>query len=202
VVADGRIRSATVTLDGRFPSTVDAARRGDPSAIEALYRDTAPLVLGYLRANRASDPDDLTADVFVSMITSIGGFEGDERQFRSWLLTITHRRLVDAQRRWGRRHEDPTDDDEFVGLSAAGSGVEAEAMSRLQADGILAAIDELTTDQRAALLLRVVGDLAVRDVAIVMGKPETAVKALLRRAVATVGRRLGPSYGDRAYVEN
>lgn len=191
-----------MTLDGRFPSIVDAARRGEPSAIEALYRDTAPLVLGYLRANRAPDPEDLTADVFVSMMTSIGGFDGDERQFRSWLLTITHRRLVDSQRRWGRRHEDPTDDDQLVGISASGSGVEAEAMARLQAQGILDAIDDLTPDQRAALLLRVVADLAVRDVALVMGKPETAVKALLRRAVATVGRRLGPSYGDRAFVEN
>jgi RNA polymerase sigma-70 factor (ECF subfamily) len=48
----------------------------------------------------------------------------------------------------------------------------------------------LTDDQRAVLLLRVLADLPVREVAAIVGKPESAVKALQRRAVASVRRRM------------
>lgn len=180
-----------MTLDARFDAALSAAKRGDPGAIEAIYLDTAPLVLGYLRAQRAPDPEDLTSDVFVSMIASIATFDGDEGRFRSWLLTIAHRRMVDAMRRRGRRPEDPTTHDGLHEVGWTHPGAEEAAMERLRANGIIEVIDGLTEDQRAVLLLlRVVADLPVRDVAVVIGKPETAVKALLRRAVASVRRRM------------
>ena len=178
-----------------FPKVLADARRGDDRAVERLYRDTAPLVLGYLRSNRARDPEDLTSDVYVSMITSLPRFEGDEGRFRSWLLTIAHRRMVDGMRRLGRRPEDlvPAEQlgQEVIDLTDA----EVAALSRLHAEGILEVIEGLTPDQRAVLLLRTVADLPVRDVAEVVGKPETAVKALLRRAVAAVERRLAEDDG-------
>ena len=39
-----------------FDSVLESAKRGDRTAIEALYRDISPLVVGYLRANRCSRP--------------------------------------------------------------------------------------------------------------------------------------------------
>jgi RNA polymerase sigma-70 factor (ECF subfamily) len=179
-----------VAIGEDFAQVVVAAAEGDRSAIERLYRDTVPLVRGYFAANRARDIDDLTSDVYVSMMGSLGRFEGDEDRFRSWLLTIAHRRLVDSYRRSGRRPEDP------VILGEAGTDVidltnaESEALSRLQAAGVLAAIDRLTEDQRAVLLLRSLADLPIKDICEVVGKPETAVKALLRRALASLERQL------------
>jgi RNA polymerase sigma-70 factor (ECF subfamily) len=52
------------------------------------------------------------------------------------------------------------------------------------------ALEELTEDQRSVLFLRVIGDMPVLEVARILGKPETAVKALQRRAVARLRRRL------------
>lgn len=173
-----------------FAQVVAAAAAGDRPAIERLYRDTVPLVRGYFAANRARDIDDLTSDVYVSMMGSLPRFEGDEDRFRSWLLTIAHRRLVDSYRRNGRRPEDPAilgeGGTDVIDLTNA----ESEALSRLQAAGVLAAIDQLTDDQRAVLLLRTLADLPIRDICGVVGKPETAVKALLRRALASLERQL------------
>ncbi len=42
------------------------------------------------------------------------------------------------------------------------------------------------------LMLRVLADLPISTIAEVMGKPETAVKALLRRAFASIERLRGP----------
>lgn len=172
-----------------FPATLDAARQGDHPALERLYRDTAPVVLGYLRGLGAPDAEDLTGEVYVAMVTGLDRFDGDERQFRSWLLTIAHRRRADAARRWARRPEDP------VAPDALPDGVEptstsALATNRLEVDHVLAAIDELTEDQRAVLLLRTVADLPIEQVAEILGKPVTAVKALQRRAQASLLRKL------------
>ena len=140
-------------------------------------------MLGYLRTNGATDPEDTASDVFVSMVSKIGQFKGDERHFRSWLLTITHRRLIDEFRRRGRRPEDSLPAEELGERSIRSTGdAESDAITRLRSRGVLDALDQLTQDQRAALMLRVLADLPVAEIADIMGKPETAVKALLRRA--------------------
>jgi RNA polymerase sigma-70 factor (ECF subfamily) len=184
-----------VAIGDEFASVVADAARGDSLAIERLYRDTVPLVRGYFAANRSRDVDDLTSDVYVSMMGALHRFEGDEDRFRSWLLTIAHRRLVDSYRRSARRPEDPTvlgeDGVDLVDVTSP----EAVAMSRLRASGVLDAIDQLTPDQRAVLLLRGLADLPLRDIAEVLGKPETAVKALMRRALAALERRLQEGLG-------
>lgn len=187
----GRVQGSVsgVTLGDAFASTLEAARVGDEGALERLYRDTAPLVLGYARANGSRDPEDVAQEVFVALVTGLRGFRGDERSFRSWLLTITHRRLVDDLRRRGRRPMAAADDSALAERPAPGS-VAGDALARLDAAGVLEAIDSLTDDQRAVLLLRTLADLPIADIAVVVGKPESAVKALLRRAFAALNRRL------------
>lgn len=173
-----------------FPRVLAAAKAGDHDALTTIYRDTAPLVLGFARSRGAYEPEDITSEVFVSVVRGIDGFDGDEQHFRSWLLTIAHRRVVDALRRQGRRPEDPVPTDELGERVLLLTDGESEAMHRLRATGVLDAIDRLTEDQRAVLLLRVLADLPVRDIAAVVGKPESAVKALLRRATASLHRLL------------
>lgn len=184
-----------MAIGDEFARVVADAARGDRPAIERLYRDTVPLVRGYFAANRSREVDDLTSDVYVSMMGALHRFEGDEDRFRSWLLTIAHRRLVDSYRRSARRPEDPTvlgeDGVDLVDVTSP----EAVAMSRLRASGVLDAIDQLTPDQRAVLLLRGLADLPLRDIAEVLGKPETAVKALMRRALASLERKMQEGLG-------
>jgi RNA polymerase sigma-70 factor (ECF subfamily) len=53
----------------------------------------------------------------------------------------------------------------------------------------------LSEDQRTVLLLRIVGDLSIEDVAKALGKRPGAVKALQRRGLAAVKRELGRRRG-------
>src|ERR671915_95488 len=86
-------------LGSEFPRVLNEARAGDDKAWEEIYRSLAPLVLGYLRARGAREPEDLTSEVFVAVVKSLERFKGDEHAFRTWVLTIAHRRLVDDLRR-------------------------------------------------------------------------------------------------------
>ncbi|MBI2705977.1 MAG: RNA polymerase sigma factor [Actinobacteria bacterium] len=179
-----------------FAQVLAGAQRGDHPAIEVIYLDVAPLVLGYLRANGAFEPEDIASEVFISMMRGLPSFQGDETNFRSWLLTIAHRRLTDAIRKHGRRPEEPAPLDELGNRMVVLRDSESEAMARLRSQGVLEAIDQLTPDQRSVLMLRVLADLTVPEIAGIVGKPESAVKALLRRGLASLGRLVGEAEGQ------
>jgi RNA polymerase sigma factor (sigma-70 family) len=177
----------------RFPEVLRDAKAGDSYALGRLYEECAPRVLGYLRSQGIADHEDVAAEVFVSMVRNLTRFEGDEDAFRGWVFTIAQRRLIDERRRRGRRPEEPFETEDLVevlGAGSTGGGVESEALERLRTTGLLEAIEQLTPDQRAVLYLRAVADLSVPDIARALDKPETAVKALLRRASAALNRRL------------
>jgi RNA polymerase sigma-70 factor (ECF subfamily) len=182
-----------VTIGPDFPAILERARHNDPDAFTAIYRDLSPLVLGYARGIGAKEPEDVTSEVFVSVVKGLSRFDGNETQFRSWVLTITHRRSIDALRQFGRRLEEPELADDAGEVVFDLTRSDEQALVRLEVQGVLAAIEELTEDQRSVLLLRVVADLPVREVADILGKAESAVKALQRRAIATVKRRIAAS---------
>ena len=53
---------------------IERAKRSDQDAVAALYRDHVRMVNSYLRACGIADAEDLTADVFVSMVRSLDKF--------------------------------------------------------------------------------------------------------------------------------
>lgn len=172
-------------------TAIDDVRAGDPRALEALYRSLAPAVLGYLRGHGASDPEDLASEVFVGVVRGLPRFVGGDDDFRSWVFTIAHRRLLDERRRLSRHPVQCLDPDESLDEPHAGDpGPEELAVERLFASPAVRALDTLTPDQRSVLLLRVVADLPVAEVARILGKQEGAVKTLQRRALAALARAI------------
>jgi len=166
-----------------FDGILVAAQAGAAWAAERLWRDLAPLVTGYLRMQGATDPEDLTSETFIGVFAGIRTFTGSESALRSLVLTIAHRRLLDERRRRARRPDpEPLDDRSEI----AGGDVEEEALAALADARLRSALDTLSPDQRTVLLLRIVGDLTVEQVAGVVGKRPGAVKALQRRGLAAV----------------
>ncbi|MGH2722766.1 MAG: RNA polymerase sigma factor [Actinomycetota bacterium] len=181
-----------MTTGGSFDVVLAAASRGDQRALEELYRGLARGVLGYLRGHGAAEAEDLASETFVAMVRQLPRFRGDERSFRSWVFAIAHRRLLDERRRLSRRREHAVSPEELVGTLADRStgDAEQEALSRLGTRWAHRAIAGLTLDQRAVLLLRVLADLSVEEVASALGKSRGAVKALQRRALLTLARQI------------
>jgi RNA polymerase sigma factor (sigma-70 family) len=168
-----------------FPEVLAAAQAGAAWAFEALYRDLAGPVTGYLRLHGATDPDDLASEVFLSVLTGAGSFAGAEPQFRSWVFTVAHRRLVDERRRAGRRPAF-ADVGEEVLLERPGGDAEADALLALSTRRVHELCAGLPQEQRSVLLLRILGDLTVDQVADVIGRSPAAVKALQRRGLRAV----------------
>jgi RNA polymerase sigma factor (sigma-70 family) len=173
----------------RFTSLLEAAREGSEAAWQEIYDDLSPAVLGYLRANRAPDPEDVLSEVFLQVARDIPRFDGDQGGFRSWVFTIAHHRLIDARRHFARRPvELSAEPPEPVGRVADDAA--QEALEKIGTDEVQRILATLSDDQRAVLLLRVIGDLSIEDVARAVGKRPGAVKALQRRGLASVKREL------------
>jgi RNA polymerase sigma-70 factor, ECF subfamily len=171
-----------------FDDVLAAARTGAAWAFEVLYRDLSPAVTGYLRLHGAAEPDDLASETFIGVFTGLAGFTGDEAGLRAWVFTIAHRRLVDD---WRRRSRRPHVADDVSDLSGhAGGDVEDDALTRLGADTVQRLCGELPADQRSVLLLRILADLTVDQVAQVLGRSVPSVKALQRRGLRALRERL------------
>jgi RNA polymerase sigma factor (sigma-70 family) len=173
----------------RFTSLLESARHGSEAAWQELYSGLAPMVLGYLRANGAPDAEDVLSEVFLQVARDITTFDGEERGFRSWVFTIAHHRLIDARRHSARRPvelaPDPPEPRDQADDAAD------EALARIGVEEVQRVLEAISEEQRAVLLLRVVGDLSIEEVAKVVGKRPGAVKALQRRGLAAVKRELG-----------
>ena len=131
-------------------------------------------------------------EVFLAAFSRIGTFRGSEVQFRSWVFTIAHHRIVDARRVAARTPR--MDDLESAGAGglgpvAAGS-VEETAVSSLELSRLGGVLEQLSPDQRDVVMLRVIADLSVEQVAQLLGKQPGAIRALQHRAVNALRKSL------------
>jgi RNA polymerase sigma factor (sigma-70 family) len=164
-----------------FDDVLAAAQAGAGWAFEVLYRDLAPVVTGYLRLHGAAEPDDLASETFLQAFTGLAGFTGDEDALRAWVFTIAHRRLVDDWRRRSRRPQ--LADDPGAGPEPVGGDVEDDVLGRLGTADVERLCGLLPPDQRTVLLLRILADLTIEQVAAVLGRSTGATKALQRRGL-------------------
>lgn len=174
--------------DEAFASVLVAAQAGASWACTRLWSDHAPAVAAFVSARGSREPDDLTSEVFLVVFDRLAEFRGDAAAFRSFVFSIAYRRLVDELRMRGRRGES-------VELLAEedprrASSAEEEAAARLGDQRAIAMIASLPADQRDVMALRIVADLTVEQVAEVLGKRPGAVKALQRRALERLRKKL------------
>ena len=173
----------------RFDALIESAQQGDEQAWAEIWAELAPGVLGYLRGSGAPDPEDVLSETFLQVARDVGDFEGDWNRFRGWAFAIARHRLIDARRHSARRPVDlVAEPPEPPGL--ARDDAAEQALAQIGRDEVLRVLESLSADQRAVLLLRVIGDLSLEQVAETLGKRTGAVKQLQRRGVIAVRKAL------------
>jgi RNA polymerase sigma-70 factor (ECF subfamily) len=173
-----------------FYDVLDAARGGDEHALSVLYRDIYPRFVRYAGAIVRGSAEDIASDAWLDVARGLHRFRGDQSAFRSWAFTIVRRRALDVQRMNARRRTNPADPHQLVD-AAPGGNVEEEALASLGASwAIRSIVDALSAEQAEVVLLRVIGDLEVDQVAAIMGKRPGTIRVLQHRGLRRLAETL------------
>src|SRR6184192_1712037 len=91
---------------------VEQAQQGNRDALEELYLLHFDRIYSYLHMSVGNrhDAEDLTTQVFVKMLESIGKFRWQSAPFSAWLFRIAHNLAMDhfrANKRWQPEEEVP-----------------------------------------------------------------------------------------------
>ncbi len=163
--------------------------RGDRHAFDRVVECTAsPLYRVALRMlGNPADADESLQETFVRAHQALAHGQWREgTKTYPWLLAITTRVCVDSLR---RRNGRPVPYGDIDASWLVSDGEHAERAQRVKE--LLAYMDDLPPDQRAALVLRYIEGLSNAEVAEALGVSEGAVEQRLIRARANLRRRFG-----------
>ncbi len=171
--ADGSAALAPAQRSRSERALVQSAQRGDPGAVEELYRRhwRQAYRAAYLVTRDAHAAEDIAQEAFLQAIRVLDRFDR-ARPFAPWLHRIVTNRALD----WARAHalRRPAE--------AAHEAVAPEARSDLS-DDLAEAIGRLAPDARAVIVLRYLLEHTPGEIAEMLDLPRGTVNSRLRRAL-------------------
>jgi RNA polymerase sigma-70 factor, ECF subfamily len=171
---------------------IEACRLGDRDAFRALYdvyKDRVYSISLYFFHGDPAMASDVSQQVFLKLITSIGQFRGDAG-FSTWLYRLVVNACLDAAR---RSKPNVTLSEEF---SKPGSQEEDYARAQM-AQSVRAAVSALPPKFRIAVLLRHFEDLSYEQMAKALHCSMGTVASRLSRGHKILAERLKGFIGAR-----
>ncbi len=167
------------------PIKEDAWSEADLAVLVQAYSTLLFRVAHSILRNPA-EAEDVVQDVFVRVLQHRRSLPA-VRDLRVWLVRIAWNLALDRTRRVR-----PEQWDELFIESLAGSNLPADqAMQETQRmQSVLRELERLPKPERHALLLSAIDELGTAEIAEVMGRSESAVRALLFRARTRLKDRL------------
>ncbi|HEY6427787.1 MAG TPA: sigma-70 family RNA polymerase sigma factor [Acidimicrobiales bacterium] len=161
--------------------TSEQPHEADP--VVAIYRRALPQVYGYLlpRCGSAVIAEDLTAETFLAAVSARR--QGSVAEVNvAWLVGVARHKLVDHWRRVAREERN------LAVAEQMSDGLDDPWVDYLDSAVVHASLARLSAHQRAALTLRYLDGLQVREVAEYLDRSVHATETLLVRARAALRR--------------
>jgi RNA polymerase sigma factor (sigma-70 family) len=131
----------------------------------------------------ASEADDCFQETFIAALRAYPRLRRGS-DLRAWVLTIAHRKALDAHRARARRAlpvGDPAEHDTRESLAAH---TRESAAAGARDEQLWEAVGSLPDRQRSAVVLRFLADLPHRDIATAIGCSEAAARRSLHEGLA------------------
>ena len=165
------------------PSDVDLllgrVARGDSQAFESLYDELSASVFGLAR-RVVRDParaEDVTQEVFLEVWRKAARFDSSLGKAKTWVMTIAHRRAVDAVRRSesNKRQDDRAAPDEVSHDEPADALIASE-----EHGAVRRCMETLTDLQLESVRLAYFNGYTYNEVATLLEKPLPTIKTRMR----------------------
>ena len=169
---------------------VAAARAGDRTARQRLYRQHVNRVFRTVRALLRSDAEaeDVTQDAMLIALTSLDRYSPRAgTRFAAWLTTIA---VNTARRRFRRRRPELTATGELPEIAAAEADLGDDVDLARHRAALLQALAELEPREREIVSLRYGSDLNATEIAAQTGIGAANVRKILERARSRLAERI------------
>lgn len=174
--------TARDAVAGRDPASELAMRAaaGDRASLAALIDCTQRDVWRYVAFHAGpGDADDLTQETYLRAIGALPGFQG-RSSFRTWVLVIARRVVIDDLRRRMARPRTVSSDD-WAELVDQAHGRLAPAAGPAEIVELQLMLAELSAERREALVLTQVLGLSYQEVATICGCPVGTIRSRVAR---------------------
>ena len=164
----------------------------DPGALEYLYDLTSGRAFGlaYRILNDGPAAEDVVQDVFLWVWNNAHRVDPDRGNVESLLMTLVHRRSIDALRSRARRERLSASQIHEITSHRFSDPVEAASFSAAR-ERIAGALDNLNADQRRAIELAYFWGMTHQEIAEETGAPIGTVKSRLRLGMDRLRSLLG-----------
>ncbi len=174
-----------IRQDGDEAELIERATKGDSEAFAVLVERYQRRVVGVAMAvvHNQDDAVELAQETFVRAFENLSKFES-RSSFSTWLYRIAANLAIDFWRREGRHvvlHGEDADNELRRMPSAQGDSYKAAARSELS-ERIKQALEELTPEHRAVILLREVEGLSYDEISEALNCPRGTVMSRLHYA--------------------
>jgi RNA polymerase sigma-70 factor (ECF subfamily) len=178
--------------------TIARAKQGDEEAVTLLYERYVDLIFAYIsyRVESAEVAEDLTSEVFLRMVRSLGSYTDRGLPFRAWLFRIAANLITDHYRHKNKYPVTPIHD-HFE--SDDPNPFEQVVEDQEQLDMQLA-LKTLPTQYQDLLLLHFVEDLPYEEIVKIMNKSAAALRAMQYRALKSLAQQLEKLHRSRSAI--
>lgn len=167
---------------------IQRASQGEVGAFSRLVRENSDLVYRVsLRMMGNAEAQDVSQEVWMRVWRSIREFRGDSA-FSTWLYRITVNTCLNAREKELRREvRELREELPFLPEPSGGEhDPEATTLSRERKDELVAALQQLRPDHRAALVLRHMEGLGYGEISEILEVPEGTAKGWVSRGRAAL----------------
>jgi len=176
--------------------TIAACRSGDRDAFRLLfdaYKDRVFSIAVYSLQGNETVAADVTQQVFLKLLSSIGQFRGDA-EFTTWLYRLVVNACIDEQRK--QRRFLPLGESEPMSSARDHRPLERHFARVELAGAVKEAIGELKPKFRLPILLKYIEGLSYEEIAAVLGCSKGTVASRLNRGHKALARRLAHLRGQ------
>ena len=189
--AAGDVRSPWLSTSESDEILIRQAQ-ADASAFEPLYERYVAQIYAYTyyRIGNAQDAEDITARSFYQAMTNLHRYTSRGVPFSAWLFRIAHNLVANWHRDSSRRQTFSLD--AIVDTPDTSISLSERAEDNDDAQRLWSVVRRLPPERQQLLVLKFVDELSTGQIAMIMGRSEGAVKALLHRTLVALRQQIIP----------
>ncbi len=173
----------------RIEGLVSRTQNGEMEAFALLYTEYFEHIYRYiyLRVGQVQQAEDLTQEVFLKALDSIGSYHYKGAPFGSWLFRIAHNLVIDYYRKSRKESTLPAESLTIIEPDGPAGAFERS----MEVQSMKTAIEMLPPKQKEVISMRFGAGMSVAETARATGKTEGTVKKLQFEALAKLRRLIG-----------